>query len=98
MGKTVIKPFSISGNNYIKFAEGTLIQYGTIDLPSGTGAINANFDINFINTDYSVTAIIDGSVNSPIFIGVKHTYAVMLKSDVSGYDRAISWIAIGKWK
>lgn len=91
-----------SGAGYCKMPDGTLIQWGTGTIATGTKLLHIYFPQTFIDTAYGFTAIasIDGS-NNVLPIG----YYYNLVGDIRAYtqsnvsaDLNLLWIAIGRWK
>lgn len=94
-------------DNYIKFADGTLIQWGIVNFPSesqdGSGYYIGNFKIPFVSIP-SMTA-------SPVYVSTLITFDISVSTKVDSfviYARKNSgekvtgafayWIAIGRWK
>ena len=101
---------SALGTNYVKFANGLLIQWGKKDSPStesgGEGYANVTLPQAFIDTGYTVIA-------TPIYLSSVVTFEVSAqaatKDRVYIYTRLsngtsrvtgvnVFWIALGKWK
>ena len=103
-----------SGSNaygkYIKFYDGTLIQYGTITYPASTpDGYTINFPISFIDSNYYINA--SGYYNYTATLvtvfSTKSTTSVKLwNTYLDGnnwtrdypYDNQMDFFAIGKWK
>ena len=91
-----------SGAGYCKMPDGTLIQWGTATIATGTKIIHIYFPKDFIDTAYCFTAIasIDDSANvHPLgyyynYVGDIRVYA---QSNVSE-DLNLLWVAIGRRK
>ena len=101
---------SALGTNYVKFANGLLIQWGEKDSPAqgagGKGYADVTFPQSFVDTSYTVIA-------SPRYVSSVTTFEVSVqkaaKNRVYIYTRVSSgtsavtgvnvcWIALGKWK
>lgn len=94
--------------NYIKFADGTLIQWGTRNSPgSGAGYAEIAFPVPFASTNYSITVTPQYfSSTYPAFL-VSVAPTAVDKCGVyfrQAWTNAVitgvtsRWIAIGKWK
>lgn len=94
-----------SGSSYIKFPDGTMIQYGTATMSNiGDEMKHINFPNNFINSSYAV------SIQNFYVYNKEIVYSIS-SLDINGFDvhtnKAIdtvlkiiyfSWMAIGRWK
>lgn len=96
------------GENYIKFANGTLIQWGVANSgSSGGGAVSINFAVPFIDALYRITTTPEYASSSyPVFltsaqrvnteravIYFKQAYTAAVITGVNA-----NWVAIGRWK
>ena len=109
----IIESGSNTNGNYIKCLDGTLVQYGAVNLTTGTAAYTSgythygvdtliNLPFPFIDTNYSVLA----NSNTPIdYIsninanrGSTTAIAIRFQSSQPNYSRLIYWLAIGRWK
>lgn len=95
------------GNGYVKFPDGTLIQWGRANFPGsasgGMGYAVVDFTIPFVDTP-SVTATAM-YVNSVVVFDVSahpRTYNVTLYARTNSGNPVTSasayWMAIGRWK
>ena len=96
------------GENYIKFANGTLIQWGVANSGSSDGgAVSINFAVPFIDVLYRITTTPEYASSSyPVFL----TSAQRVNTERAviyfrqAYTAAVitgvnaSWVAIGRWK
>ena len=96
------------GDNYIKFKDGTVIQWGRAN--SGTssgGAVTINFPVPFIDASYRITATPEYASSSyPVFLTsaqrVNKERAVIYFRQA--YTAAVitgvnaNWVAVGRWK
>ena len=96
------------GKNYIKLANGTLIQWGVVNSGgSSGGAASINFAVPFIDASYRITTTPEYASSSyPVFL--TSAQRVNTKSAViyfrQAYTAAVitgvnaNWVAIGRWK
>ena len=96
------------GENYIKFANGTLIQWGVANSGSSDGgAVSINFAVPFIDALYRITTTPEYASSSyPVFL----TSAQRVNTERAviyfrqAYTAAVitgvnaNWVAIGRWK
>lgn len=105
-----------SGSNtygsYIKFSDGTMIQYGKTNIGSTTYAdqrlvVTITMPTNFVNAnDYVVTGSWYGNyVFSPgtystigVYNATKNAFTAFATTSEQATTFIISWIAIGQWK
>lgn len=94
-------------NGYLKFVDGTLIQWGS-DVTSNTNAVKViNLQIPFINNSYFVTYQFTRNANTVTksWIGdaggnearTEDNFGIYIQRS-SGTSMDISWAAIGRWK
>lgn len=109
-GREIIESGVNSYGHYIKYFDGTLIQYSTITYPASTpDGYTFNFPIPFIDTRYSITAS-NYYAYTPTVITV---FSTKLESSIKiwntyldgetwtrdfPHDQQVEWIAIGRWK
>ena len=95
-------------NGYLKFVDGTLIQWGS-DTTSNTNAVKViNLQIPFINNSYFVTYQFTRNANTVTrsWIGdaggnearTEDNFGIYLQRSSGTSTVAISWAAIGRWK
>lgn len=99
----------ISGTNYIKMPDGTLICWGKVTFPAssvGTQQVEVNFPVSFIEAPRVVTSWRD-SAAVPNFMGEvwtqnQSTTASKLILNAQRKSTSYNWyadyIAIGRWK
>lgn len=109
-----IQSGSNSNGKYIKFPDGTLIQYGSVSVTPSTqrlqggltyysGAIEVSLPEKFINTNYNLSSnIILANMNyfcqSYCVITSNSSITISFASTGKDSARTIQWIAIGRWK
>lgn len=107
-GKTIVESGSNANGTYIKYADGTLIQYSLSGGSSDIAGITVTFPTTFIDTAYRIIAnSADSSSTSILFpkINSKTTSNFNLRSYLrvdgsSTYTTSvysIDWVAIGRW-
>ena len=82
--------------------DGTLIQWGSSQIPLNSSNKSISFPISFINTNYGLSAVGPYSITRD----VSYTYGGQSVSSVTIYRshgdaqgaQTFSWIAIGRWK
>ena len=96
------------GDNYIKFKDGTVIQWGRANSgASSGGAVTINFPVPFIDASYRITATPEYASSSyPVFLTsaqrVNKERAVIYFRQA--YTAAVitgvnaNWVAVGRWK
>lgn len=105
---------SNANGNYIKYDDGTLIQWGETTATTGTtsrnrggitvyysDSVTQNFPISFIDNTCNVHPQINGGTGAVNFIYTvmyRDRVGITLESTASSYSRTIRWIAIGRWK
>lgn len=100
---------SALGDNYVKFANGLMIQWGRVDSPSsgsgGKGYATVTFPQPFVNTVYFPIATSEYITSITAFmVSVQRTSKsqmyIYCRSDSGGAVTGtyIYWIAIGSWK
>lgn len=94
-----------SGDGYTKFPDGTLIQYGRASVSAGEQKVTVNFKIQFVNNSISVSACPIYVNDSRVFITHDSTdyrlevnFYITDNEHVLTQNRALRWIAIGRWK
>jgi len=93
-----------SGENYIKFSDGTLICYGYISIPSGSASTTITLPCSFANDwEYFVNITNQYSYSNDCTWSTSSLYKNTFKAYVtaiktSNVERNASWMAIGKWK
>lgn len=95
-------------NNYIKFADGTLIQWGRVNsIGNGPGYGTVDFPVQFIDANYSLSATPEYAGSEyPVFeVSCQRTDAsrAVFYFRQNGNTSIITgvyahWLAIGKWK
>jgi len=93
-----------SAAGYCKMPDGTLIQYGFYEIPSGAARVLVNFPLSFVNNNYSFTATpafgeardvwLTFYNNSSNVKGSIYVYRQSSPDSVQGF----CWLAIGRWK
>ena len=95
-------------NGYLKFVDGTLIQWGS-DTTSNTNAVKViNLQIPFINNSYFVTYQFTRNANTVTrsWLGdaggnearTEDNFGIYLQRPSGTSSADISWAAIGRWK
>lgn len=112
MASGVVKRVSTTGgSNYVQFADGTMIIWGSgnVDLTvsaNSTGIKAVGFPKDFIDTNYDfIVNAINTSIPvlrqaSALYSG-KNTHWINIQYQNNyavDWQPSISWIAIGKWK
>ncbi len=100
-----------SGNNYIKFIDGTAICWGNFNVTTGTSAQNGQYNVSFTETIpiTFISGTIQGKVVSgnPLrkvdvrfsnLISNDNTLKGIAISDISNYGATIDYLVIGRWK
>lgn len=95
---------SITGIGYIKYNDGTLIQYGS-SVQNGSLQNVCSFSISFINTDYSIIGMYEGT-DSGIVITNDKTNKLATKCNLfarsidgkSTTGISVNYLAIGRWE
>lgn len=102
---SIIESGSNENGKYVKFPDGTLIQYlGTSTIPANSVSKTITFPIAFIDTSYSVTInnYYTNSADVIFALSAKHTTDIAVYPRVSGAKPTnpveFNYIAIGKWK
>lgn len=100
-----------SGNNYIKFIDGTAICWGNKRLKTGTTAQNSQYSVSFSET--LPLTFISGTIQGKVISGnpqrkthvrfnnlIENDNVIggVLLSDVANYETYIDYLVIGKWK
>ena len=90
---TAMMAQSLSGNGYVKFNHGLIIQWGTA---GESNPVNLTFPTPFTSTNYSITAIqTNGSANtSDVYVKNKSVTGCTL-TQYATKSVGYSWIAIG---
>lgn len=95
---TLLPESAESSGTYCKMADGTLICYGTLAIPSGSYVAYVTLPKAFTNTNYKVTVCALESGITCNISGSKNVGGFSLgrvpNTAVSNFD----WIAIGRWK
>ena len=105
---------SNTNGNYIKYDDGTLIQWGTTTITTGTSSSSIGgmtiYNGNVVQdlplpvitgTTMSVSAHVEGGAGVLNFIYTitsPSNITLTLQSTSSNYQRTIKWLAIGRWK
>lgn len=98
--------------SYVKFSDGTMIQYGKTNIGSTTYAgqrlvATITMPTNFVNANnYVVTGSWYGNyVFSPgtystigVYNGTKNAFTAFATTSETATTFIISWIAVGRWK
>lgn len=93
-----------SGNNYIKFSDGTLICYGLVTIPAGSSSATVQLPHSFKEDwSYYVNITNGYTYRAECFWSVagiyKNNFKVYETSDnKTNFQRDGYWLAIGKWK
>lgn len=102
---TIIESGGNKNGNWIKFGEGTLIQYGNAEHKSNENFKQVYFPVAFRDTSYCFSAI--GSYN--YFANICFVISSLLQDRINVYvqkgdgtkldqNQTFYWFAIGKWK
>lgn len=110
----IIESGSNANGNYVKYADGTMVCYGT---KSGTGTladywttfkkiegITTTFPVAFVSTPSITISSISAQSNNIFSVGIDASSsssfnALILKpSGSSNQNYAFGWIAVGRWK
>ena len=110
----IIESGSNANGNYIKYADGTLIQYGNVSLTTSDNrsaggltyystSTTINFPISFKDSSYSafsnvLLANMNYFCNSYMASNDASTCNLAFVSTANNETRGIHWMAIGKWK
>lgn len=95
-----VATISLNGNTFIRYSDGTQICWGRIDVQANQSSATQTFPCAFANTDYAITiTTLDDNVTSyPFNIGTRGTGSFTAWCRSTGaFDRAATWIAIGRW-
>lgn len=109
-----IQSGSNSNGKYIKFPDGTLIQYGNVSITPSTarlqgglsyysGEMNVSLPQNFIDTNYSLSSnILIANMNyfCQSYCSIISNSSIFISFASTGKEdtRTIQWIAVGRWK
>lgn len=111
---TIVQSFPVSGSNtkgnYIKFPDGTLIQYGNVldisfssqDIKEGT----ADLPTSFYDTNYKVfgSCFTSSKNNLVLRVGLypntasNFSWSLATNTSTTVANRGFNWMAIGRWK
>ena len=99
-GNFGIESGSNSNGSWIKFPDGTMMQYGVVTI---VGSDTIVYPLDFIDTNYSFTALPDNTVYGYCDNGAKTVNSIdmYVKRDINDsneYSSNINWQAIGRWK
>lgn len=98
------------GTGYLKFGNGTLVQFGSVNVtttsstPTGSfpyrGVSWVNFKLPFIATPFVFTNIEEDSAywNSTANYSNANTTNIYIAGDGNNATKQVSWVAIGRWK
>lgn len=99
------------GRNYIKFENGTLIQWGRTNTEAKRqGDILITLPVSFLDANYSVSVSTtrNGSILEGIWVADESAnpaktqknfrIGYLVKSGQSYYNVGVDWVAIGRWK
>lgn len=90
-----------SGTGYCKMPDGTLIQWGTATISSGSESVTVDLAMNFYG-DYAISALPAFSSDraaSLVFSGRNgNFFKVHTKVNPVTFDQFFAWIAAGRWK
>ena len=79
-----------------KMPDGTLIQWGTVTVPSGSYIETVTFAKAFANTNYTVTFGVYDAIEPSI--NTKYTGGCRIGRTPNTASNNIEWQAIGRWK
>lgn len=98
-----------SGNEYIKFPDGTLIQWGAFNTADASVDVRITFPCHFVDLNYSLSyckfwfehdyyltffsEAIDGIKAKPMKININGSYNMDEGTRIGG-----RWLAVGHWK
>lgn len=95
---TLLPESAVSGSTYQKCADGTLICFGTLTIPSGSYVAWIEFPSYFADTNYKIsTASLESGITCNIS-GAKQTNGLSLGRSPNTAASSFDWIAIGRWK
>lgn len=98
---TLLPESAVSGSNYCKMADGTLIQWGTKTIPANASNAAILFSIPFVGS-YSISITGNYSNSRALMFATASEdgngfTAYKGVSDLS-YAQLIRWLCIGRWK
>jgi len=110
-GSGIIASGSNANGYYIKFADGTMMEWGNITRDNAidtamlggfrSGGTNSNLPVSFIDTNYSVTGSSVGTAAISFVVnGVSTSQIQSFFTSVTTQTTAVrtaNWIAIGRW-
>lgn len=88
-----------SGTGYCKFPDGTLIQWGAASIPVNASGVGCNFQLQFIDTNYTFLFNPDSSAHyTSIWRSAKYAGGVTVSRSPNTEAVGIDFVAIGRWK
>ena len=98
---TITNFATISGTDYCKMSDGTLICWGTLTIPANAGKGTVSLPISFANTAYKTafSPVFSQTSDVTLSVGIKtvSTFEIFRKTTTASSQPA-DWIAIGRWK
>lgn len=111
LNEKILGESSELGENYIKFANGFLVQWGQTTHAKGT-IVTSDVDLPIAYKDVSYSVVVtpqrNGSLVEKYWIGDKggnntnkterHFNVSSYSNNAENYDKGLNWITIGRWK
>lgn len=97
---TLLPESAVSGSRYCKMADGTLIQWGALDIPANSTNAQLTFPQSFYDTGWgiSITPVYTVSAVDIQYSGSTKTGVTVYRLPSNQYVQTVKWIAIGRWK
>lgn len=95
---TLLPESAESSGTYCKMADGTLVCYGTLTIPSGSYVATVTLPKPFANTSYKIAVCALESGLTCNISGAKNTGGFTLGRIPNTAASNFDWIAIGRWK
>lgn len=87
----------VSGTGYSKMADGTLIQWGTLNNQTADD-VTITFPIAFYTFPTVVASTGAGGARTPIYVEDLNLQQFLIHRQTSGSSIWLRWVAIGRWK
>lgn len=97
---TLYPESAVSGSRYCKMADGTLIQWGLVEIPANSNNKAVSFPVAFVDTGYGISCVPNYVVTSVTiqYGGTSTTGVTIYRLPSNQYAQPVKWIAIGRWK